>query len=136
MVKHTQSYVIINDVRYDEQRLKEIIESNEGQAMRALIIVYNNQTPHEQSVEHNSELNGVGFTKNDVQFLSSLANQMYGRAKSKGLDLNNYVKTMKIDTNWLSPKQRAKLCGKMKKYWKQVLKHMIVEAEKLERKEI
>lgn len=55
--------------------LRTQLGNNPQQALKALVILFNRQTPDEQAnaeVHHN---NGVGFTRKDSKILTSLAKQ-------------------------------------------------------------
>jgi len=78
------------------------LASDKVWALRALEVVYNNQTDYEQINETTNEHNEVGFTGADGEILTSIANQ-YMRWRT------------------LSPKQMEIVMKKMKKYWKQIL---------------
>ena len=93
--------------------LKKMLSVNATWALRALEVVYSNQTADEQMIQNTSELNGEGFTGTDGQFGSSLAQgvEKYGR---------------------LSDKQMKFVFKMMPKYWKQVL--AVADVAKLDSK--
>ena len=78
------------------------IYRNDDQAIKALLEIYSRQTAAEQEVETTRNQNGVGFTKNDAGFLTSLA--------------KNYLKYKK-----LSPKQMQFLKTYIQKYARQLV---------------
>ena len=80
-------------------------------ALKALVVVYGNQTADEQASQSTHNLNGEGFTGVDGEILSSFAEQ-YKR------------------WNRLSQKQMTLLLKKMPKYWKQII--AVSDLEKLE----
>jgi hypothetical protein len=90
--------------------LKSKLSSDARWALRALEVVYSNQTADEQATQCTRTLNGEGFTGIDGEILSSFAEQ-YERRRS------------------LSHKQMALLFKKMPKYWGQVLE--VSDSEKL-----
>ena len=55
------------------QVIKEMLQTNDKWAVRALVRVYENQTRDEQVHGHTEELNGVGFSGIDSEILSSFA---------------------------------------------------------------
>jgi hypothetical protein len=83
--------------------LKERLARSDRWALRALTLVYRNQTAAEQASQQTIEHNGIGFSGPDAEILSSFA-QQYQRRGS------------------LSPKQMNVLCRKMPRYAGQVLR--------------
>lgn len=81
--------------------LKHKLATNEAWALRAMVRVYECQTSNEQCTDSTNELNGVGFSGADAEFLSSLTKQY----KTRGS---------------LSPKQMTFVHKKMPRYWGQV----------------
>lgn len=81
--------------------IKSKLATDAAWALRALVRVYECQTATEQCVGKTNELNGVGFSGTDGEFLSSLATQFSSR------------KT-------LSAKQMDLVFKKMPRYWGQV----------------
>ncbi len=81
--------------------IKSMIAIDDRWALRALIVVYDNQTSDEQRGRYVDRMNGVGFTKSDARLMSVFA-QLY---KDKGLTENQIL--------------QVKL--RMPKYWKQIL---------------
>jgi hypothetical protein len=88
---------------------KDLVKSKIGDsndlALKVLMTIYSYQTEHEKSAQRCSDYNGVGFSKFDVQILTSIA-QGY---KSRG---------------YLSKKQYNLLAWKMPKYGKQFYEHL------------
>lgn len=80
-----------------EQAIKQSITTNERQAVKALLRIYEYQTDEEQAGGYVYNYNGVGFTTNDADILTSFAKQYL----SKG---------------YLSEKQYALLFKKIAKY--------------------
>ena len=84
-----------------KNEIQEILKTNDMALQRAVMVVYANQTEHEQLAEETTELNGVGFNGCDANFLTSIAKQ--------------------IQNGWtLSEKQMACVRKAMPKYWKQL----------------
>jgi hypothetical protein len=90
--------------------LKERLARDDRWALRALTLVYRNETAAEQASQQTIEHNGIGFSGPDAEILSSFA-QQYQR---RGL---------------LSPKQMNVLRRKMPSYAGQVLRS--ADAERL-----
>lgn len=87
---------------WTKSKVQALIESNDKAAIRALLVVYANQTESEKSSHAAAEHNGIGFSQMDAEILTSFA-QFYGRA------------------GFLSAKQMTILRKKIVRYWKQVL---------------
>ena len=85
-----------------KEYLREKLSTSDAWALRCLEVIYDNQTPGEQTSDSTNCDNGIGFTGTDANILSSFAKQY----RSRGT---------------LSPKQMVILRKKAKKYWKQVL---------------
>jgi hypothetical protein len=83
---------------------KEKLETNPAWALRALVVVYNEQTPTEQDYEVTAYTNGVGFTGIDAEILTSFAKQYLNKVERFGR------------TATLSPRQMELLHKKMPKY--------------------
>ena len=81
--------------------LKERLATDDRWALRALTLVYRNQTTDEQNAQQTLEHNGIGFSGPDAEILSSFA-QQYQRRSS------------------LSPKQMNLLKRKIPSYARQV----------------
>jgi hypothetical protein len=82
--------------------VKSKLTTSPAWALRALQVVYSNQTADERMFGITSENNNIGFTGTDGEFMSSLAKQYKQRGS-------------------LSPKQMKFVMTKMKKYHKQIL---------------
>lgn len=61
------------------------LETSDKSACFALVQLYARQTAAEQQGEHTGEINGMGFSRNDAPFLSSLALQVIWRQRDKEL---------------------------------------------------
>ena len=59
--------------------LKERLAQDDRWALRALTVVYSNQTADERRVEQTIEHNGIGFSGPDAEILSSFARQYQQR---------------------------------------------------------
>jgi hypothetical protein len=87
------------------------LATNKEWALRALQIIYNQQTEDEQASGQTRYHNNVGFSGTDSDFLSSLARQHRERG-------------------WLTRNQMKHLHKIMPKYWNQILQ--LSDREKLE----
>jgi len=98
MTKYTDK----NGRTWNKGSIQELLDNNDIAAVRALMLVYRNQTSSEQMAEETIINNGIGFTGADGRWLSILAGayMKYGR---------------------LSPKQMAHVHHRVRKYWNQVL---------------
>ena len=83
--------------------LKERLASDDRWALRALTLVYRNQTDDEQHAQATLEHNGIGFSGPDAEILSSFAQQCQRRGT-------------------LSPRQMHVLKRKMPSYAGQVMR--------------
>ena len=83
--------------------LKERLATDGRWALRALTVVYRNQTAYEQATQQTIEHNGIGFSGPDAEILSSFAQQYQRRGT-------------------LSPKQMNVLRRKMPSYAGQVMR--------------
>ena len=59
--------------------LKERLAQDDRWALRALSVVYRNQTADEQNAQQTLEHNGIGFSGPDAEILSSFARQYQQR---------------------------------------------------------
>ena len=102
------------DTRITKKGLKADIQhsirNNPVAAIKALMLIYDNQTEDEKRAEVTIEDNGIGFTGADDEFLTSLAKQY----NEKGS---------------LSRKQIEALQKSMPKYWNQLIPRAEKEAE-------
>lgn len=87
---------------WNKQRIQELIVANDEAAVRALFVVYGNQTEAEKADGKTVEDNGTGFSGVDAEILTSFAH-FYQR------------------NGFLSPKQMALLKARIAKYWRQLL---------------
>lgn len=61
---------------WTKDQIKELLLSNPNAVMRGILAIYRLQTESEKMGQHTNEVNGVGFNKFDVKFLTSLAQRM------------------------------------------------------------
>ena len=86
--------------------LKQQIQSNPKQAIRALLRIYENQNESEREHQCTVFKDGCGFTKNDAEFGSSLAEQY-------------------LEKQFLTSKQMEYVQKMMPKYAKQIVDQSI-----------
>jgi hypothetical protein len=81
---------------------KEHLRTNASWALRGLVVLYEHQTADERAAGTTYNLNGVGFTGNDAEILTSFAQQYQERGS-------------------LSVRQMSVLHRRMPKYARQLL---------------
>ena len=116
--------VVVGGREYTKESIRKLIEDNADARLKALMVIYSYQTDHEKCVGHNSDLNGVGFNKVDVERLTDLA-QWFLR--------NGYVRLKEgkkheydlLKRGALTNKQDDFLSWKMPKYSGQIWKLMV-----------
>jgi hypothetical protein len=91
-----------NTQPWNKQRVQQLVTTNDKAAVRALLVIYHNQTPSEQAEGATVEDNGLGFTGADAEILTSFA-KFYER------------------TGFLTEKQLGILRSRIIKYWRQLL---------------
>lgn len=85
-----------------KQYIQGLLKKNDNAVKRGVIQIYNRQTFDEQVEQESSEVNGIGFSKHDAPFLSTVAIALIS---GKQID----KKTFEITRN------------KMMHYWKQLM---------------
>ena len=93
-----------------EAYLKDLVKTNNVALLRAIVLVYDNQTPEEKGKGKSIEDNGVGFSNVDAYEMGKIARKI-----KRG--------------DQLTKCEIAKSRNKMQKYWKQL---MIISKEKAE----
>ena len=68
--------------------LKERLAQDDRWALRALTVVYRNQTADEQRAQQTIEHNGIGFSGPDAEILSSFARQYQQRGSLSPRQMN------------------------------------------------
>jgi len=68
--------------------LKERLAQDDRWALRALTVVYRNQTADEQHAQQTIEHNGIGFSGPDAEILSSFAQQYQRRGSLSPKQMN------------------------------------------------
>ena len=85
-----------------EAYLKDLLKTNDRALLRAIVLIYDNQTPEEKDKGESIEDNCVGFSKIDAKEMGDIAKKIKaGKALTKG--------------------ELAKSRNKMQKYWKQLM---------------
>lgn len=87
---------------WTKSRIQALLKKSDKAVLRALIVVYQNQTPQEQHDASTIENNGAGFTGIDADILTSFV-EFYEHA------------------GFLTTSQLAIARNKMGKYWRQLL---------------
>ena len=87
---------------WNKQSIQELIVRNDEAAVRALLVVYGNQTEAEKADGVTVEDNGAGFSGVDAEILTSFV-RFYQR------------------TGFLTEKQMTLLKARITKYWRQLL---------------
>ncbi|MBQ0112178.1 MAG: hypothetical protein KBT03_03520 [Bacteroidales bacterium] len=85
-----------------EQYLKDLVKSNDTALLRAIVLIYDNQTPEEKQNEESVTDNNIGFTKWDAKEMSEIAKKIKAGEQ-------------------LTAGEMAKSRNKMQKYWKQLM---------------
>ena len=85
-----------------EAYLKDLLKTNDKALLRAIMLIYNNQTPEEKDKGESIEDNCIGFSKIDAKEMGVIARKIKAnKALTKG--------------------ELAKSRNKMQKYWKQLM---------------
>lgn len=58
---------------WTKEEIKRLINNNQKALLRAVVCLYELQTPDEKKYRHTGEINGVGFNKFDGDFLTEIA---------------------------------------------------------------
>lgn len=95
--------------------LKDLLKTNNKALLRAIVLIYDNQTPEEKDKGESIENNYIGFNKIDAKEMGDIAKK---------------IKANKA----LTKVELAKSRNKMQKYWKQlmIISKKQVEAKKLQ----
>ena len=97
-----------------EAYLKDLLKTNDKALLRAIVLVYDNQTPEEKDKGESIEDNCIGFSKIDAKEMGDIARKIKAnKALTKG--------------------ELAKSRNKMQKYWKQL---MIISKKQAEAKKL
>lgn len=95
-----------------EQYLKRLLKSDDRALARAIVLIYNNQTPEEKQTGKSIEDNQIGFTKWDAKELGTIAKKIKQKQP-------------------LTEAELAKSRNKMVKYWRQL---MVISKAKMSKK--
>lgn len=68
--------VVIKGKKYTKQSIKELLMRSDKAVKRGLVRIYEFQTYEEQHLDTANTNNGQGFSKYDVEILSSMARQI------------------------------------------------------------
>ena len=110
--KKKSGQVIVNGKAWDKDSLRDLLDRNDKAVCRAILLIYSFQTDEEKYKGVTKTVNGKGFSKFDVEVLSSYAMQL-----RRGQDL--------------SLKQMYVARPKIKKYVGQILQYMQDKEESL-----
>lgn len=94
--------------------LKDLLKTNDAALLRAIVLIYDNQTDEEKNKGESIEDNHIGFSKIDAKEMGSIARK---------------IKVNKA----LTKRELAKSRNKMQKYWKQL---MIISKKQAEVKKL
>lgn len=99
---------------WTREQVQHMLRTSDRAVERALVVLYDRQTPTEQAAGHTSKLNGVGFGANDAEIFTSFAKSV-------------------IRGRRLTPKQLA-VCrggkgeaGRIGRYWRQLLEEIVAK---------
>lgn len=85
-----------------EAFLKDLLKTNDKALIKAIVLIYDNQTPEEKNKGESIDDNCVGFSKIDAKEMGDIARK---------------IKANKV----LTKGELAKSRNKMQKYWKQLM---------------
>lgn len=74
--KKKSEQVIVNGKAWDKESLKDLLDRNDKAVYRAILLIYSFQTDEEKYIGTTKTVNGRGFSKFDVEVLSSFAMQL------------------------------------------------------------
>lgn len=94
---------------WTEEKIRHLLSTNNKMVENSLLILYSRQTIDERAAQASGHHNGMGFTKIDAKFLSSLAEWI--------------KKSTRPDGQRLTPKQHMYARKRLMKYVKQLTKY-------------
>jgi hypothetical protein len=94
--------------QYSQDLIHRRLDASQEAVEAALMVIYDRQTAEERAGAYARETNGVGFSKFDAEFCTSLVEQLKRGKK-------------------LTPKQLEVARRKMKRYWRQLVTCMTTE---------
>lgn len=103
-----------------ESYLKDLLKTNDNTLLKAIVLIYDNQTEEEKSKGESVEDNNIGFTKWDAKEMGDIARKI---KRGEPLTIGELAKSR----------------NKMQKYWKQLMyisKHQQEEKAKAEALEL
>lgn len=104
------AYEYFTNQKQWEQYLKDLVKSNDNALIKAIVCIYDRQTPDEKNADETIDENGIGFSKVDAYEMGKIARKIKnGENLTKG--------------------ELAKSRNKMQKYWKQL---MTISKQRLE----
>ena len=74
--KKKSEQVIVNGKAWDKESIKDLLDRNDKAVYRAILLIYSFQTDEEKYMGTTKTVNGKGFSKFDVEVLSSFAMQL------------------------------------------------------------
>lgn len=74
--KKKSEQVIVNGKAWDKESIKDLLDRNDKAVYRAILLIYSFQTDEEKYMGTTKTVNGKGFSKFDVEVLSSFAIQL------------------------------------------------------------
>ena len=74
--KKKSEQVIVNGKAWDKESIKDLLDRNDKAVYRAILLIYSFQTDEEKYMGTTKTVNGKGFSKFDVEVLSSFATQL------------------------------------------------------------
>lgn len=111
--KKSKKVVILNGKEWTKESVKDLLKRNDEAVERGILRIYSFQTDEEKYIGATKTVNGKGFSKFDVEILSSFALQLrQGRH--------------------LTEKQMYKARPKICKYAGQLLEYMRTKEDKVE----
>lgn len=104
------AYEYFTNQKQWELYLKDLVKSNDNALLKAIVCIYDRQTPDEKNAGETIDENGIGFSKVDAYEMGKIARKIKnGENLTKG--------------------ELAKSRNKMQKYWKQL---MTISKQRLE----
>ena len=92
--KKKSEQVVVNGKTWDKESIRDLLDRNDKAVYRAILLIYSFQTDEEKYMGATKTVNGKGFSKFDVEVLSSYAMQL---RRGQGLSLKQmYVARPKI----------------------------------------
>lgn len=74
--KKKSEQVLVKGKLWDKESIKDLLDRNDKAVYRAILLIYSFQTDEEKYVGTTKTVNGKGFSKFDVEVLSSFAMQL------------------------------------------------------------